>query len=209
MTTMTKTTSRPIVSLNLPNKVPDLIAYTNNVVQKMTNNPAFPGTITALALVQTALAGLQTAETAALNRGKGAATERNEKRTALIAALQQLRAFVQGAADGGGANAASIIQGAGFDVRKTPTRHARVFGAKQGPVSGVATVVAPSAGPRASYEWQSSTDGGKTWVTMPPTMQAKTSVTGLAAGTSVELKYRTVTKDGPGDWSVVVTFVVQ
>lgn len=79
-----------------------------------------------------------------------------------------------------------------------------VSAAKPGAVSGVAVIVAPSAGARSSYEWQYSPDGGKTWVTAPPTVQAKTSVSGLATGTSVEFKYRAVTKDGAGDWSAPV-----
>jgi len=59
---------------------------------------------------------------------------------------------------------AALIQSAGFAVRKTTA----------------------SAGHRASYDWEYSADGGKTWVLLPSTLQAKTSVTGLAAGTTVQ-----------------------
>jgi hypothetical protein len=139
-------------------------------------HPSFPSPITTLAEFGTAIGDLQSAETLALGRAKGAVTLRNEKRTALVGVTQRLRTYVQSVADLDGTNAASIITSAGFAVRKTPTRTARVFHAKPGPVSGTAAIVAPSAGRRASYERQYSTDGGKTWVTLPPTLQAKTSI---------------------------------
>jgi hypothetical protein len=59
---------------------------------------------------------------------------------------------------------------------------------KQGSVSGTAKITAVSAGHRASYEWQYSVDGGKTWVTAPATMQAKA---------------------GEGDWSQAVALLVK
>ena len=54
-----------------------------------------------------------------------------------------------------------------------------------------------------------STDGGKTWVAAPPSLQAKTTVTGLPAGTSVQFRYRAVTKTGAEDWSTPVTLLVK
>src|ERR1019366_7566828 len=61
---------------------------------------------------------LQTAETAAQSRIKRAVTTRNEKHTALVAILQQLRAHIQAAADANVENGASIIESAGVAVRK-------------------------------------------------------------------------------------------
>ena len=63
---------------------------------------------------------------------------------------------------------------------KSSTRHGEAFAA--------------SAGHRASYEWEYSTDGGKTWVTTPVTLQAKTTILGLTAGTTVQFRHRPVTK---------------
>jgi hypothetical protein len=84
-------------------------------------------------------------------------------------------------------------------------RGPRVFAARPGTLSGQVKLVAPSAGRRSSYEWESSTDGGKTWEANSPTIQAKTIVTGLAVGSSVQFRYRTVTKTGAGDWSLPIT----
>ena len=93
-------------------------------------------------------------------------------------------------------------------MRKTPTRRARAFAAKPGPVSGVAKVVAEAAARRAAYEWQYSVDGGKTWVAAPPTLQAKTTIAGFVPGTSAQFKYRAVTKTAAGDWSQPVSLLV-
>ena len=85
----------------------------------------------------------------------------------------------------------------------------RVFAAKAGALSGTANLVAASAGRRASYEWEYSTDGGKTWVFAPPTLQAKTTVSGLTPGATVQFRYRPVTKTGEADWSAPVPLIVK
>jgi hypothetical protein len=79
--------------------------------------------------------------------------------------------------------------------------------AKHGSVAGSALLVAKSAGHRASYEWQFSTDQ-KTWTLLPVTLQAKTEVTGLASGTAYSFRMRPVTKAGEGNWTQVVSLLV-
>ncbi len=209
MPTTTKSIRRPTATLPLPKNVSALLTYAQNVVTRTTGNPALPAPTPPLALITTAINELQVAETAALARTKGAAAVRNEKRDALVSLLQQLRGHIQAAVDADAANGVSIIQSTGLAVRKIPTHHARVFAAKPGPVSGVAQIVAPSAGPRSSYEWQYSTDGGKTWVTAPVTVQAKTRIAGLVPGATVQFRYRAVTpKAGEGDWSQPVSLMI-
>ena len=94
-------------------------------------------------------------------------------------------------------------------VKKTAVRHPRVFEATPGDVSGSAKLIAASAARRASYEWEYSTDGGKTWVTAPATLQAKTTVPGLTPGATVTFRYRPVTKTGEGDWSQPTSVIVK
>jgi hypothetical protein len=208
MTTTTKQAHKPIVSLKLPTPVAMLIAYGRTVVTKMTGNPYFPSPTPSLAQLTASIDGLATAETAALGRAKGAATTRNERKAALVTELKQLKAYVQSVADAAPAeNAASIIESAGLVVRKTATRHARTFTATAGPVSGTATLRAASAG-RASYDWQYSTDGGKTWISVAGTLQAKTAMTALTPGATVQFRYRTLTRTGEGDWSQPVALVI-
>jgi hypothetical protein len=209
MTTTTNTAHRSIASLKLPKKVPALITQAEHIVQAMTNNPSFPLPSPALATVTQAAGDLQAAETATLSRAKGAAATRNDRRLVLVKMLQQLKAHVQSVADANVENAASMIQSAGMAVRKPAARTPRVFAAKAGTVSGSVTLVARAAARRSSYEWQYSTDAGKTWLAAPSTLQAKTTVSGLTPGATMEFRYRPVTKKGEGDWSQPNSLIVK
>jgi hypothetical protein len=206
----TKTiTPRAMASVKLPKRLADLITYAQAIVKAMTNNPSFPTPTPTLAALIAAIDDLQIAETAALSRVKGAVAVRNDKRAALVRLLQQLKAYVQTVADANVENGGAIIQSAALSVKKTPVLKPRIFEAVQGAVSGSAKVVAPSAGLRASYEWEYSVDGGKTWVSVPGTLQAKTTVTGLPAGSTVMFRYKAIVKTGAGDWSQPIALVVK
>jgi hypothetical protein len=209
MATTTKSIHRATVSLKLPAKVADFIAYNVGIVHAMTNNPAFPTPVPALAALSAAVSDLQAAETLALTKAKGTVTARNGKRAVVVSLLQQLGGYVQAVADATPEDGATIIESAGLAVRKIPVRAARVFSAKLGPVTGSAKLTAAISARRASYEWQFSTDGGKTWVSAPASLQAKTTITGLPAGSSVMFRYKTVTKTGEGDWSQPVALLVK
>jgi hypothetical protein len=198
-----------LVSLLLPAKVADLITYATRIVSAMTGNPLFPTPTPPLPGVTAAIDDLQIAETVALARTKGAATTRNEKRAALVIMLRQLRGYVQTISDATPENGPSIIQSAAMAVRKTPTKPAQAFAAKQGAVSGSARVTAVVAGRRASYEWQYSLDGGKTWVATAGTLKASTTVTGLPVGTAAQFRSRAITKAGESDWSQAVVLVMK
>jgi len=204
-----KTDHRSIVALKLPSSVLVLITYAQQIVKAMTGNPAFPSPVPALTLVTAAINDLQGAQTVAQTRVQGAVITRNEKRTALVILLDQLRAYIQAQADANIENGASIIASAGVGVKKPVVRAPRVFDAKLGPVSGTAKLFAATAGHRASYEWQYSTDGGKTWVLAPVTLQAKTTISGLTPGATVQFRYRPVTRTGEGDWSQTIVMLVK
>jgi hypothetical protein len=200
---------RVSAALKLPTSVPALISVAKAIVAAMTGNASFPSPEPTLSAVSFALNELETAEAAALARTKGAATARNQKRAALVAELAQLKAYVQKQADINLATAATVIQSAAMVVRKVPVRTKRVFTAKQGILSGSVTLVTASAARRASYEWEYSSDGGKTWLLMPATLQAKTSITGLQSGSTYMFRYRAILKAGAEDWSQPISFLVK
>jgi hypothetical protein len=210
MPTTNKSIHRATISLDVPKKIADVILYANNIVQKLTNNASFPTPTPSIAALTAAVDDLHSAETTALSRAKGSATVRNDKLTVLVSLLQQLDGYVQGIADATPENGAAIIESAGLTVRKTAAHGKRPFAAKQAPLSGAAIVTAVTAGPRSSYEWQYSTDGGKTWVPAPATTQGKTTIAGLPVGTTVQFRYLAVTpKGGQGDWSAAVSLLVK
>jgi hypothetical protein len=124
--------------------------------------------------------------------------------------VKALRNYVQGVADlANPDDAVAAIQAAAFAVRKLPAPRVRVFSAKQGTASGSVKLVVPSGGHRASYDWQWSTDGGKTWTLAPSTLQSKTTLPGFAAGSTVSFRYRVTTKAGGGEWSDSIAFLVK
>jgi hypothetical protein len=55
---------------------------------------------------------------------------------------------------------------------------------------------------------QCSTDGGKTWISSPGTLQAKTTIAGLTPTANVQFRYRALTRTGEGDWSQPVALVI-
>jgi hypothetical protein len=205
----TPTTHRSIATLKLPRQVGVLVSVAPAIVLAMTGNAAFPSPLPSLTAVTAAANDLSAAEATAKARTKGAIATRNQKRAALLTLLEQLRAYVQTVADADRERAANLIQSAGMNVRKVVPRPKRIFLAKQGSISGAVTLEAASAGHRASYEWGASPDAGKTWLPLPPTLQAKTSTTGLTPATTYLFRYRWVSKGGAADWSQPVSLVVK
>ena len=202
-------TPHAVVSLKLPKRVAGLITYAQAIVKAMAGNTSFPSPIPSLAALTAAISDLQIAETAALSRIKGAVAVRDDKKAALVRLLQQLKGYVQTVADAAVDSGGAIIVSASLAVKKTAVRKPRVFEAVQGDATGSAKLIAASAGPRSSYEWEYSIDGGKTWVTAPVTLQARTLVSGLTVGSIVQFRYRPVTKAGEGNWSQPASLVVK
>ena len=201
MTTNVKTLKRVLVSLNLPTKTASLVETATALVSSMTNNPNFTTPDPALASITAAVTALTTAQTAVNARTHGAVANRNDKREALRTLLEDTKAYIQKVANGNPDTAEAVIKTAGVAVRKPVIRQKQAFAVTAGPVSGSVKLETARAGSRASYEWQSSLDGGKTWQQMPSTLQAKTSATGWTVGASVLFRSRAVTKAGEGDWT--------
>jgi hypothetical protein len=90
-----------------------------------------------------------------------------------------------------------------------PTLHDKpALSVKQGSVSGTVTLVAKAAATKAAYNWQYSTDQ-KTWTSLPETIQSKAGITGLTAGTLYYFRVQSVTKDGLGNWSQIVSLMAK
>ncbi len=208
MTTIVKQVKRSLVPLKLEKPTPKLIAQATALVSSMTNNPNFTTPNPPLATVTAAITALQTAETAVKARTHGAVASRNAQQKALVTVLEQTKAYIQMMADSNSDTAEAVIKSAGVAVRAAVIRQKQVFAVEEGPVSGSVKLTTVRAAPRASYEWQYSLDG-KTWQTMPSTLQTKTSMQGLTVGSSVMFRSRAVTKAGEGDWTQAVAITVK
>ena len=199
---------RSIVALAFPRRVAALIAVAKAIVQGLTGNPSFPTPDPTVLVLSTAIADLETAEQAVQTRAKGAVATRDQKRAALIALLQREKLYVQKVADSDPEKATALIQSAGMGAKKAVTHGKRAFAVKQGRLSGTVSVQTVYAGQRSAYEWEFSSDGGKTWQAGPPTTRARTTLLGLQPGTSYSFRARSVTKVGPSDWTQPLVLVV-
>jgi len=209
MSTTTRPVSRPLAVLKLPEyKVPRLVTVARAIVNAMTGNPRFASPNPPLATVEAAIAALEEAEVATLSRAPGSVAMRDAKRMALVALLQQLREHVQTTADADIEEGPAIIESAGMSVKRPRAAKERALVARLGPVSGSVQLSAPKAGNRAGYEWAYSTDGARTWASVPITVQARTTISGLAPGSTVHFRYRATTQPGAGDWSNSVSVIV-
>jgi hypothetical protein len=207
MTISTKN-PRTLAALKLPRKIGDLINIAQVIVKAMTGNPNFPSPLPTVAVMTAAVNDLVTAENAAKLRTTGAVALRNAKKQTVVTLLEEWRTYVQSTADASPENAANIIQSGGATMRKNPVRKNLGFHAKLTTTPGSVKVVAPAAAHRASYDWQSSIDGGKTWVDLPQTLQSKMTVAGLPTMTTVQFRYRSTVKTGEGAWSQPISILV-
>jgi hypothetical protein len=202
--------ARILAVLLLPTKVLDLIKAAQAIVTAMTGNPRFPAPIPPLLTVTGLITTLSQAEQATATRAKGTVQARNAARRAVHQALDSLKAYVQTIADAAQPeDAATIVTSAGMTAKKAAVHVKPPFAATAGALTGSVKLTVRSAGRRASYEWQSSIDGGKTWVDATPSLQAKTTITGLPVGTTVQVRFRAIIKGGPDNWSQPLSIVVK
>jgi hypothetical protein len=202
--------TRAIAVLKMSRKVKTLITFAQSVATAMANSAtSFPSPVPPLATLQADIAALVTAETAALSRAKGAVETRNAKLAVVKTDLETLKTYVQSVADAAiPTDAEAVIQNAGMALRKVTLHDKAALNAEQGSVSGTVVVMAKAVAKRAAYSWQYSTDQ-KTWTSVPPTIQAKTGISGLTSGTLYYFRMQPLTPSGEGDWTQIVSLVVK
>ncbi len=200
---------RSVAVGKFPSPVPALLKFAQAFASALTSNPNFPDAGPIVAAIVAAVAALTAAETTAKTRVQGAVAARNVAKGNLLTALHAGKSYVQGRADTNVTQAQAIIESSSLTVRKAVLRQKLGFAAKPGAVSGTAHLTAKVTSPRAAYEWDWSADGGKTWTTLPVTMQAKTTVPNLPVGTVASFRVRSVTRTGEGDWSQVITLLIK
>ena len=183
---MTKKETNPKVHvvLGLPRPVPALLSLAKAIEAAVASaSKTFPSPTPTIAQLTADIASLDTAEAATLAKTKGSVQDCDAKLVILRSDLALLRAYVQQVADADVPNAATIAKAAGMSVRKA-TSHAKApLAAKPSTtVSGLISVSAKLTVARQANDWEYSTDGGKTWIEAPSTLQAKTTIPGHDRG---------------------------
>jgi hypothetical protein len=206
---MTVSMHRVMVALKRPTSAPELLVFARAVVNAMNGNSWFPAPVPSLASVRAAIDRLDVAETAALSMTVGLKKARNEAQSVLVGLLARLKAYVQGVADENPDFAVGIIRSAGLSIAARGNKPKAALGVLPGRVSGSVRLVVKAVAKVASYEWQLSNDAGKTWVGLPKTLQAKTTVSGLTQGLTYGFRFRATTRPGVGDWYEPAWYLVQ
>ena len=200
--------AKAIAVLKLSRRINNVIAFAQAVATAMNKNPLFPTPTPTMATYEADVAALVAAESVAVTRAKGAAETRNAKLAVVEADLAALRTYVQGVVDTSPpANGVSIIESAGMSVRKVTLHDKAALKVEQQAASGSVKLLAKAARRPAVYSWDYSVDQ-KTWVAMPQTLEAKTSLTGLTAGTTYYFRVQILSKAGEANWSQVVALMV-
>ncbi len=202
-------TNKIAVALGLPRNVADLLVYAQVIHDTMAANPkSLPSPSPALLVLQTDIDTAASKEAIAKTRVAGAVTDRDLAMRVLKVDLHNERAYVELVANADPANAAQIAEDAGMKLHKAPARDKPPLAVKAGATSGSVKVVAKATKGAKVNDWQMSTDGGKTWVDLPSTTKASTTVANLTPATTVQFRQRVFTKAGLSDWSVPVPHVV-
>lgn len=200
-----------IVVANFPVKNEGFIAYAQNVVTCWTGNALFPNPPVTLAAVTALINSLISAQALALKKGVGAATARNTARAKVEAALRQLEAYAEGiVVQMAPEDGAAALATTGFPSKK-PSKHTKApYSVLAGTLAGTAEIdlKAQAKTGKVMYCHQYSLDAGKTWLDWPPTVEVKTTVTGLPSGLTVLFRYRTLIKGVYGNWSQTMSVPV-
>jgi hypothetical protein len=174
-------------------------------------NPPLPAY---LVLIQ----NLASSQQLALARGRGAAAARDAVRDLLYIGMESERTYVQGLADMS-TSPVSVIQNAGLVVAgfSPYTKPFLVLtpGKQPGTVAcdaNVGLLVGTGAKhPHASrfFNWEVTSDGGRTFVSLPSTPTGKTIIQNLTPLTIAGVRVSLTGADGPGTWSPVAGIVVR
>jgi hypothetical protein len=199
------------------NNIPVLLALAQAIYNALKANAnLFTQPNPALAILSQQIQDLETAHQATFTRAKGTIAARNAKRDVLVTSLECERMYVQSLCDANPEQAETYITAAGMGVARAPVHAKPVLAAEQGPAPGSAKLVANATllvgrgvRKRATFNWQVSTDGGKTWTGAPSTPLASTIVEGLTPMTTYSFRVSATVSKAPGAWSQAVTLLVR
>lgn len=156
-----------------------------------------------------------TAHQAVRNRTIGASEVRLVKANALCSMLTAAQGYVQGVVNAAPPDQGPMIaKAAGMRVAQDRGYVKPMLSASQAhPGAFVhldANVTSLTTGVkgRVYFNWQLSSDGGKTWISTPPTPHGNTDVSGLTALATYMFRVSITSKLGPGPWTEAISFLV-
>jgi hypothetical protein len=187
-----------------------MVTYTKHLATCLTGSNTFTNPSPTPATLHALADALLAANVKAKSRGPGAVAERKAVWRQVEATIDEVVIYVRGvvrtqAPDP--ATATAMILGTGLAVKKFATFAKPALAAKHGDVSSEVWLVARTVAPVALYYWEYSADE-TSWSSVPATMQASTSISGLIPGQIYYFRFRAHTRKGMGDYSDVVRLMV-
>jgi hypothetical protein len=167
----------------------------------------FPAPTPTLEIVSKNLDALEAAEVTARTKAKGAAAARDTVLAIVHRDLDGLRHYVQSISDQNPGREAEIAGAAGMLTRKEGKHEKPTLAITMTKTPGEVLLRAKAVN-GASYEWQYSLDGGKTWVTAGHSTVADLTIPDLTVGAIYWFRLRTTLGHTTNDWSQVVSFMV-
>jgi hypothetical protein len=206
---------RILVILGLKKKnYPLLLARAWAIYNAILAKPALFVTIN-VALILTRIQAFEEAQKQLATGAKGTASTRNLAAAALVTCLETARALVQELVDASPEQGAVIIDAAAMLMGTVKAYAKPLLKATQSQPSGavhlVANVALLTAGTKGKvfFNWQYSSDGGKTWITAPSTPHGNTDLAGLTALETYSFRASVTDKNDTTTWSQVVTLFVR
>jgi hypothetical protein len=195
---------------------PTLLAHAQSVHDGISAAPMlFPSPSPLMVVFAQQIQDLRAAQQATIGKATGTATVRNAKAAIVVTSLENLETYVQSLCDATPGQASVIIEQAAMKIAAQPAHHKAELAAVNGPTSGSAllvanrTIVTAGLTKRNYINWQYSLDG-KSWISAPSTLLAKTEIDGLAPLTTVSFRVSaTPTKGASTPWSQAVTLLIK
>ena len=210
---MAKANARPVAVFQMQKnrKIGTFVLKVGTLSINIKNDPTdFVTPVPTTVLVDADTALLVKAETLAGTHVAGSAGARDVRYNTVLKHVRAWVAYVQLLADAAVdyVTAVAIIQASGLDVKINGVRVKPPLAVKKGLASGSAILTAKAAKGRSANEWQQSKDG-TSWVSLPGTLQAKTTVTGLTPGDTTYFRHRSILKAGVASYTAAIGYIAQ
>lgn len=180
------------------------------------NATLFPNPNPPLPVFSKQIVATDKAQVVTAKGGKGMAAARDVQLGLLVGMMMSELVYIQSIADAGNPDAAvSILHAGGVGIAASSKHDKAILTVAPGPSPGSVALAANAGallgsnrGRKHFFCWEYTTDG-ETFVTMPATPEAKTTLTGLTPLTTVGFRVAATTSKGVvGAWSQVVDVLI-
>ena len=197
----------PIVVLNAPTVVTEVINYSKGIGNAMSDNSYFEDSASKLVKFKADIQVLDTIEAnCSTNPPTASIGARNKALRTVQAGMRSLRSDVQLVVDENPTNAVAIASSANMSIKKQGAHGKRKNTAEDGIEEGTVNLTGEGAGP---HEWRISTDE-IAWTLLPSSRTAKTTVENLTLGTVYSFQNRMMlVNNEKSEWSQSVKIRVR